>query len=108
MSSTLEFTQYVAGQLCELDGISYKKLFGEYGLWYAGKFFGTVENNQLYIKVTQAGRTILGHPAEHSPHEGSHMFLIEELEDKNFLIALVTATCAELPMPKPKKKKQIK
>ena len=55
MASSLEYVQYVAAQLSGAGAISYKKLFGEYGLWCGGTFFGTVENNQFYIKVTEAG-----------------------------------------------------
>ena len=49
MASSLEYVQYVAAQLSGAGVISYKKLFGEYGLWCGGKFFGTVENNQFYV-----------------------------------------------------------
>ena len=33
MASSLEYVQYVAAQLSGAGAISYKKLFGEYGLW---------------------------------------------------------------------------
>ena len=49
MASSLEYVQYVAAQLSGAGVISYKKSFGEYGLWCGGKFFGTVENNQFYV-----------------------------------------------------------
>lgn len=54
MASSLEYVQYVAAQLSGAGVISFKKLFGEYGLWCGGKFFGTVENNQFYVKMTEA------------------------------------------------------
>lgn len=56
MASSEEFTQYVIGQLEEVGCITYKKLFGEYGLWYEGKFFGTVEDNQFYVKKQRPGK----------------------------------------------------
>ena len=59
MASSEEFVQYVVGQLDEAGCIIYKKLFGEYGLWYEGKFFGTVEDNQFYVKKTKAGAKLL-------------------------------------------------
>ena len=52
MASSLEYVQYVAAQLSGAGAISYKKLFGEYGLWCGGTFFGTVENNQ-YISISR-------------------------------------------------------
>ena len=52
MASSLGYVQYVASQLADAGVITYKKLFGEYGLWCGGKFFGTVEDNQFYVKMT--------------------------------------------------------
>ena len=85
MASSLEYVQYVAAQLSGAGVISYKKLFGEYGLWCGGKFFGTVENNQFY-----------GRPG---------MYLVEELDDREFLTALVLDTCSQLPDPSLPKRK---
>ncbi len=35
--------------------ISYKKMFGEYGVYCNEKFIGVICDNQLYIKKTEAG-----------------------------------------------------
>ena len=104
MSSTLEFVQFVADQLSLAGDIAYRRLFGEYGLYCDGKFFGTVEDNQLFIKITAPGGALLGEPVIASPHEGSRMYLIEDLEDRTFLAQLVQTTCQALPAPKPKKR----
>ena len=90
MASTLEFVQYVAGQLAEAGEITYKKLFGEYGLWCHGLFFGTVEDNQFYIKITDAGHRMLPEAEPAAPHGGTPgMYCVEELEDRGFLKTLV-------------------
>ena len=54
MASSLEYVQYAAEQMKDAGNIVYKKMFGEYGLWCDGKFFGTVEDDQFYIKITEA------------------------------------------------------
>ena len=100
MASSLEYVQYVAAQLSGAGAISYKKLFGEYGLWCGGTFFGTVENNQFYIKVTEAGHKHLPEAEPVAPHGGRPgMYLVEELDDREFLTALVLDTCSQLPEP---------
>ena len=107
MASTLEYVEYVAGQLKEAGDISYKKLFGEYGLWRDGKFFGTVEDNQFYVKMTQAGLELMPGAKPMAPHGGTPgMYLGEELEDTDFLRELVVRTCEELPAPRPRAKKK--
>lgn len=103
MASTLEYVEYVAGQLSGAGNVTYKKLFGEYGLWRNGKFFGTVEKNQFYIKITAGGHEMLPDAEPVAPHGGTPgMYLVEELEDREFLTRLVILTCIELPEPKGK------
>ena len=98
MASSLEYVQYAAAQLSGAGVISYKKLFGEYGLWCGGKFFGTVENNQFYVKMTEAGHKHLPEAEPVAPHGGRPgMYLVEELDDREFLTALVLDTCGQLP-----------
>ena len=105
MSSTIEFVQYVADQLSLAGDIAYRRLFGEYGLYCDGKFFGTVEDTQFFIKITEPGGALLTEPVIASPHEGSRMDLIENLDDRAFLAQLVQTTCQALPAPKPKKRR---
>ncbi len=104
MASSLEYMEYVAGQLSGAGAITYRKLFGEYGIYCDGKFFGTVEDNQFYLKVTQAGFDLMPQAEVVSPREGARFFLIEELENRDFLAELVQRTCELLPAPKPRKK----
>ncbi len=104
MASSAEYVEYVAGQLSGAGAITYRKLFGEYGIYCDGKFFGTVEDNQLYLKITQAGYDLLPRAEVVSPREGASFFLIEELEDREFLARLVRRTCELLPAPRPRKK----
>lgn len=109
MASSKEFTEYVVDQLSGAGVVQYKKLFGEYGLWCGGKFFGTVEDNEFYVKVTNAGTELLPGAVPVAPHGGPPgMYLVEELEDRDFLGELVLRTCDELPLPKPRKPKQPK
>lgn len=103
MASSLEFMEYVAGQVSGAGEITYRKMFGEYGIYCDGKFFGTVEDNQFYMKITQAGFDLMPGAGVASPREGARFFLIEELEDRAFLSELIRRTCEHLPAPKPRK-----
>lgn len=106
MASSLEYVQFAVEQMREAGNIVFKKLFGEYGLWCDGKFFGTIEEDQFYVKITDAGRHMLPDAEPVAPHGGTpNMVLVEELDDREFLTMLVRETCKELPMPKPRKKR---
>jgi len=107
MGSDLGFVEYVVDQLADDCGVTYKKMFGEFGLYSHGKLFGLVCDDQLFIKATAAGRAHVGDPEEAPPYPGAKpSFLIRDrLEDPEWLSELVRVTTAELPAPKPKKKK---
>ena len=104
MASSKEYMEFIAEQLSLAGNITYRKMFGEYGVYCDGTFFGSVEEDQLYIKITEAGGTFLKDPVIASPHEGARYYLVEELDDRDFLGELVRRTCAQLPPPRKKKK----
>lgn len=106
MASRLEFVEYVLEQLQGAGTITYRKMFGEYGIYCDGKFFATICNDQLFFKITEGGRKFWPKLEEGIPYHGAKPhFLVEELDDREKLAGLAQVTCQELPMPKPKKKK---
>lgn len=106
MASSLETVKFIADQIEPAGNIVTKKLFGEYGLWCDGKFFGTVEHDQFYVKITESGGKLLPGAEPAAPHGGAPgMYLVPEVEDAEFLVKLVKETCRELPAPKEKKKR---
>lgn len=107
MASRAEFVQYAADQLSGAGVITYRKMFGEYGMYCDGKIFALICDDQLFIKITEAGKRLAPHLEMLPPYEGAKpYFLVEEMDDREFLTEFVVATCQELPMPKPKKKKK--
>lgn len=107
MASRPEFVQYVADQLAAAGEITYRKMFGEYGMYCDGKIFALICNDQLFVKITEAGKSLAPELDKVLPYEGSKpYFLMEDVDDKESLTQFVIETCKELPMPKPKKEKK--
>ncbi|NNM04618.1 MAG: competence protein TfoX [Gemmatimonadetes bacterium] len=106
MASDPSIVEYVLDQPHADLGGSQRKMFGEYGLYSNGKFFGVICDNRLFIKPTDAGRAFIQDPIEAPAYPGAKpSFLIEDkIEDAEWLSELVRITAAELPAPKPKKK----
>ncbi len=105
MASSEEFVKYIADQLSDAGMITYKKMFGEYGLYCNGKYFACVSDDQFFVKVTDKGRKVLINPEMAPPYEGAKpSFLITKIDDKELLCNLAIATCDDLPAPKPKKR----
>lgn len=109
MSSSEEFVKFVVGQIDEADAITYRKMFGEYGIYSRDKMVALICDNQLFVKPTAGGRAFVGVVSEASPYPGAKpCFLIEDqLDDKAWLVQLIRLTAQELPAPKPKKAKRM-
>ena len=106
MASTLEFVEYVCEQSNGAGIITYKKMFGEYGIYCNGKIIGLICNNQFFVKKTKTGETLLNEVEEASPYKSAKPhFVVDFLEDKDLLGKFIEKTYEELPMQKMKKKK---
>lgn len=56
MAVSEEFLQYVRDQLRELGAVTTRKMFGGAGIYFDGKFFALVDDDELYFKVDDATR----------------------------------------------------
>lgn len=101
MASKLEFVEYVAEQCRGAGEITFKKMFGEYGLYCGGKIFALICDDQLFVKITKSGEEF-GLPKK-PPYDGAKdYYLVEDVDSAEFLTKLVSKTVGELPEPKPK------
>jgi TfoX/Sxy family transcriptional regulator of competence genes len=106
MTSDLGFVEYVCEQIGGAGTITYKKMFGEFGVYCNAKIIGLICDNQFFLKKTEHGGALLPEGMEAPPYPGAKpYFVIESLDDKEALSILVEATYDELPAPRPKKGK---
>ncbi|MDD6396585.1 MAG: TfoX/Sxy family protein [Firmicutes bacterium] len=107
MASKEEFVQYLADQMSGAGEITCRKMFGDYGVYCDGKIFALICDNQLFVKITEAGGRIMPDLEKVPPYEGAKpYYLVDDVDNRELLTEFVAATCAELPMPKPEKKKK--
>lgn len=97
MASNPSFVQYTVDQCSGAGDVSARKMFGDYGIYCNGKLFGLICDNSLYIKQTEAAKAILRAEDLRPPYPGAKPhFYIEDVDDRDYLSALVRATCAAL------------
>jgi TfoX/Sxy family transcriptional regulator of competence genes len=107
MASNAAFVEKVLDQMLPLE-VTARGMFGGYGLYFKGKNFALIGDDTLYIKVTDAGSSVAGRIAKEPPYPGAKpAFRISAAKrsENKWLVALIEATAASLPPPKPKKKK---
>ena len=106
MASSTDFVQFIADQCAGAGVIIAKKMFGDFGIYCNGKIFGLICDDKFYIKPTEAGKALIRALDLQPPYEGAKpYFYIADVDDRDYLSALVRETCQALPEPKPKKNK---
>ncbi len=105
MASSKEYLQFILEQLSDLEEISYRAMMGEYIIYYRGKIVGGIYDDRLLVKPVKSAVSYMPTATYELPYDGTkEMLLVENVDDKEFLVGLFNAMYDELPVPKAKKK----
>ena len=106
MASSKEYLDFILEQVSELYNVSYKAMMGEFIIYYKGKIIGGIYDDRLLVKPVQSAINYMPNAVYELPYDGAkEMLLIDDVDNKEFLIGLFDAVYDDLPAPKPKKKK---
>lgn len=104
--SNPELVQYIAEQLSGAGMITYRKMFGEYGVYCDGKIFALICEDKLFIKITDEVKNKYPDLPEAPPYNGGkNYFYIEDIDNREYLTEITVLTCHALPEPKKRKRK---
>lgn len=106
MSSSLAFVQYVCDQIQETGEITWKRMFGEYGIYVDGIYCGAICDNQFFVKETKEGKAVWKDCIYGEMYPGAKpSFLIENLQDKEQVVHLLRISKEALQKQKKSTKK---
>ncbi|MBE5807372.1 MAG: competence protein TfoX [Clostridiales bacterium] len=98
MATGRAYRDFVLEQLSELEDISWRAMMGEVILYYRGRVFGGLYDDRFLVKPTASARAMMPHADMELPYEGAkEMLLVDNVDDRQFLRALVEAMYGELP-----------
>lgn len=104
MASHPDFVDFVVNQLRDAGAIRNRRMFGEYGLFCDGVFFGIICDDQFFVKITPEGQAAFPHLPRVPSHEGARdSFLVEDVEDRERMTELTRITCEALQRQKRRK-----
>ena len=107
MASTKDYADFILEQLSGLDEISARKMMGEYILYYRDKIIGGIYDNRFLVKPTKSALEKMPEASMAIPYEGAKpMFLVDNVDNRDFLKDLILAMYDELPEMKMKKKRK--
>ena len=91
MASSKDFLEFVLEQLRLLDNIKVKPMMSEYLLYYKDKLFGGIYDNRFLVKPTETNKKY--NLDKEIPYTNAKpMFMIENLDDIEFLKEIVIST----------------
>ena len=105
MASSNGYLEFVLEQLSGVEGVTYRAMMGEFILYCQGKIVGGVYDDRLLVKPVPAALALLPDAEREAPYPGAKELLpVDNMEDRDFLRALVESMLPELPAPKRGKK----
>lgn len=87
MASTKEYLIYILDLLREVNGITYKKMMGEYILYKDGIIFGGIYDDRFLIKKTKS--QIESNFIEQIPYPGGSAMYLVDIENPAEIKGLV-------------------
>ena len=105
MASGRSLLGYVLEQLSGLEEVTYRPMMGEYIIYYGGKVIGGIYDDRFLVKPTKSAAAMMPESRFEIPYEGAkEMLLVEDIDNREFLMELFEAMYDELPAPKKKRK----
>jgi len=97
MASHREYLDFILDQLSGLDGVTHRAMMGEFILYFNGKVVGGIYDDRLLVKPVPAAVDMLPRAVLEPPYPGAKpMLLVDAVDDRETLTALVTAVCSGL------------
>ncbi|MBR5389169.1 TfoX/Sxy family protein [Candidatus Saccharibacteria bacterium] len=91
MASTKEYRDYILEQLSEVSNVTCRPMMGEFLLYSDGTLFGGVYDDRLLVKIVPENENF--QMSESTPYDGAKpMFLVDDIDDKNKLAKIISAT----------------
>lgn len=100
MSSTKEYLDYVLDLLRGLDGVTHRRMMGEYVIYLRGKVVGGIYDDRFLLKPTKTALELLPDARMELPYEGGKPMILVDVEDRDLMARVVTAVHDDLPAPK--------
>ena len=103
MASSKEYLIFILEQLSGLDDITYRAMMGEYILYYRERVIGGIYDDRFLVKPVRAAVNLMPNAKMEVPYEGAKgMLLVDDVDDREYLVKLFEAMYDELPERKKK------
>mgnify|MGYP004546267073 FL=1 len=103
MATSKEYIEFVCEQLQGINGVTYKKMFGEYMVYVRGKPLLLVCDNTVMIKKLPELAALMQGAPEDFPYEGAKLHYVLDIENRELTRKAVEVLSQCIPLPKKKR-----
>ena len=83
MATSKEYMDYILDQLSGVEGITHRKMMGEYILYIHGRIAAYVCDDRLLVKPVAVAKRLLPDTPMEAPYPGAkEMLLVEDTDDR--------------------------
>jgi len=105
MASSIEFVEFVMGQLDGIGSLRMRKMFGEYCVYVNEKPIVLICGDRVYLKIVPELEELMGDAERGFPYEGASERYVLDIDDRELSREAVGILESATPVPKPKKRK---
>ena len=106
MATSKEYMEYVCEQLRDIDGVTYKKMFGEYMVYVHEKPVLLVCDNTVLVKEVPELAELMQDAPEGYPYDGAKLHYLLDIEDRELTSRVIAILEPITPLPRRRKKTQ--
>lgn len=99
MATSKEYKDFILEKLCMVQNITSKAMMGEFLLYKSGVLFGGIYDNRLLLKITDTNQKY-GMERVIPYDSAKPMYMVDNVDNKEFLKEVVTQTVNGLPIKK--------
>lgn len=105
MATSLEYADFVCGQIDGAGAVRHRKMFGEYMVYVNDKPLLLVCDNTVFVKIVPELEKLLSGAERGFPYQGAKEHYILDVEDRDKARSVLEILEPITPLPKPRKRK---
>ena len=106
MATTVDFIEYVCGQIEYIGIVRYKKMFGEYMVYVNEKPILLVCDNTVFVKSLPCIDSLMVAADKGFPYDGAKEHYMLDVDNSDLTREVILTLLPVIPLPKPKKEKR--
>ena len=106
MATSKDYIEFVCEQLEGVEGVTYKRMFGEYMVYVNAKPLLIVCDNTVMVKKAPELASLMEGAPDGIPYEGARVHYIVDIENRELVRHVIEVLEPITPLPKKRAKKK--